>query len=473
MTSAIDLENQVYIDRLCRLLEDDLDFHDQDSGYASHNIHSFPAKFPPQLPRKFIQALTLPGETVLDPMMGSGTTVLEAFLLGRRGIGFDIDPLAVMLARAKVSPISYHDAVIWTRKIISNAKESFLSRERALYDEMDRMWDEETRDFVNYWFCREVQLALTALVVEINRIQDDSLRNFFRTILSSIIITKSGGVSLALDLAHTRPHRVDRAIDWNGCLLEIDISRRSERRKLSKKIRSPFDEFEKKCIQNLKSMSENGLNSDQLSIGCLSEWEMMRIQPDISTCDAKSLPLNNECVDVIITSPPYASHAIDYMRAHKFSLVWLGYAIRELSETRKRYIGGDALGGYGFESLPEQTSSIIDSLARKDLRKGMVLRRYYSEMKAVLREMFRVLKKGRVAIVVVGGSKLRDQDVEIDVCLSEIGESLGFSVPRIGVRRLDRNRRMMPVGNQIDTKSQIQRRMHKEFVIGFYKPLIG
>lgn len=204
----------------------------------------------------------------------------------------------------------------------------------------------------------------------------------------------------------------------------------------------------------------------------LSDWGSMIIQPDISICDARSLLLDNESVDIIITSPPYASHAIDYMRAHKFSLVWLGYAVQELSKKRKTYIGGDTLEEYRLESLPAYTSSVIARLARTDLRKSKVLRRYYSEMKAVLREMFRVLKKGRVAIVVVGGSKMREQNVEIDVCLSEIGESLGFSVPRIGVRRLDRNRRMMPAGNQIDTKSQIQRRMHEEFVIGFYKPLI-
>ncbi len=86
-----------YQERLATLLSQDLDFHDQDSGYAAHNFHSFPAKFPPQLPRKFIVALTAPGDVVLDPMMGSGTTVLEAFLTGRRGVGFDIDPLALLL----------------------------------------------------------------------------------------------------------------------------------------------------------------------------------------------------------------------------------------------------------------------------------------------------------------------------------------------------------------------------------------
>ena len=56
-----------YKERLLALLVEDLDFHAMDSGYASHNFHAFPAKFPPQLPRKFIAALTDPGDVVLDP----------------------------------------------------------------------------------------------------------------------------------------------------------------------------------------------------------------------------------------------------------------------------------------------------------------------------------------------------------------------------------------------------------------------
>lgn len=68
---------------LATLLDEDLDFHDQASGYASHNFHSFPAKFPPQLPHKFIEGLTKPGDLVLDPMVGSGTTILEAVVARR------------------------------------------------------------------------------------------------------------------------------------------------------------------------------------------------------------------------------------------------------------------------------------------------------------------------------------------------------------------------------------------------------
>ncbi len=64
-------------ERLAALLEGDLNFHGENSRYASHDLHSFAAKFPPQLPRAFIRGLTNIGDVVLDPMMGSGTTPLS------------------------------------------------------------------------------------------------------------------------------------------------------------------------------------------------------------------------------------------------------------------------------------------------------------------------------------------------------------------------------------------------------------
>jgi hypothetical protein len=73
--------------KLSALLEGDLNFHGENGNYASHAVHAFAAKFPPQLPRAFIRGLTAPGDFVLDPMMGSGTALVEALLEGRRGIG--------------------------------------------------------------------------------------------------------------------------------------------------------------------------------------------------------------------------------------------------------------------------------------------------------------------------------------------------------------------------------------------------
>ena len=87
-----------------------------------------------------------------------------------------------------------------------------------------------------------------------------------------------------------------------------------------------------------------------------------------------------------------------------------------------------------------------------------------------LREMYRVLKPDKAAIVVIGNSIMRGENTKMKNCFVEIGKKIGFEVPFIGIRKLDRNKRMLPVGNNLDLESQIQQRMHEEYVIGFYKP---
>ncbi len=73
---------------------------------AAHSLHeiSYRACFKPQLPRFFIQRLTVPGDPVYDPFMGRGTTLLEAALMGRRPIGCDVNPLSAILLRPRLEP---------------------------------------------------------------------------------------------------------------------------------------------------------------------------------------------------------------------------------------------------------------------------------------------------------------------------------------------------------------------------------
>ncbi len=73
---------------------------------AAHSLHevSYRACFKPQLPRFFIDRLTRPGDTVYDPFMGRGTTLLEAALLGRVAIGCDVNPLSKVLVEPRLQP---------------------------------------------------------------------------------------------------------------------------------------------------------------------------------------------------------------------------------------------------------------------------------------------------------------------------------------------------------------------------------
>lgn len=416
-------------DRLVDLLDGDLNFHSQDSSYASHDLHAFAAKFPPQLPGVFIKALTAPGDVVLDPMMGSGTTVVEAFLQARKAIGVDIDPLAVRLCHVKTTPLDTNKVSILGAKLLARAHQ-LLSDSQAIAQALEDRFGRKTRDFVNYWFLPTTQRELMALILAIESMPDGATRDFFELTFSSIIVTKSGGVSMARDLAHTRPH-LDK----------------------TKVPRNALEQFEKRLSKNLSSIA-------QLQGGRGTAY--------VHRGDARSLPLADQSVALIVTSPPYAN-AIDYMRAHKFSLVWFGEQIGRLSELRATYIGSERVGGMGYVALPNRAEAMVQRLSAKDRKKASVLRKYFSEMREAIAEMYRVLRPNSAAIVVVGTSTMRGINVETHLCLTDIAAAVGFDVVGIPARQLDRNRRMMPARLGRKTDSMIEQRIHEEYVIGLWK----
>jgi len=85
-------------------IEFDLDSF-KDKSYLTHNFHSYPAKFVPQIPRIVIEKLSKPGDIVLDPFCGSGTTLVEAKLTGRHSIGLDINPISILSSKCKTTPL--------------------------------------------------------------------------------------------------------------------------------------------------------------------------------------------------------------------------------------------------------------------------------------------------------------------------------------------------------------------------------
>lgn len=412
------------------LLEVELDFHGEDDGFASHNLHAFAAKFPPQLPRAFIRGLTDPGDTVLDPMMGSGTAVLEAILQGRRGVGLDIDPLALRLSRAKTTPLNIDHLRNCAQDVLARAL-ALLSEPEHIKRELESRFDGRTKAFIDYWFFPSTQRELLALVLAIGEIADLRARHFLELTFSSVVITKSGGVSRARDLAHTRPH-LDKA----------------------KTTKSPLEQFSLRFRKNLSSIAE------------LTQSESRAIT---FAGDARAMPIADEVIDLIVTSPPYAN-AIDYMRAHKFSLVWLGKRVEGLSELRGKYIGSERVGTPDREPLPDSLEAILQRLSACDGRKAAVLRKYFLEMKLVFAEAHRVLRKGAPAIFVVGPSTMRGLEIPTHRCLADLANQLGFDLVGTARRELDRNRRMMPSRADAKQKSTIERRIHKEYVLGLLKP---
>jgi DNA modification methylase len=415
-------------DQIVKLLQADLGFHASGGGHARHGFHAFAAKFPPQLPAWFIEGLTEPGDVVFDPFLGSGTTVLEAMRLNRRAMGIDIDPLAILMSRVKTFPLNPVQVSVMGKAIVNQARVDQLHPEHLLQHLDSRFFDKKDRDFIEYWFLPSTILELEALMEGIEAIEEDMYREFFLVVFSSIIVTKSGGVSMARDLAHSRPHRVADKVP-----------------------KSAIESFEKRLAKLNPAL--NPVDA------AFSPW--------IQQGDIRQIHLAENSVDLIVTSPPYAN-AIDYVRANKFSLVWMGNSLRDLAVLRSNYIGTETHKLFDWDIFPVPVQEILNALSLKDRDKSGLLGRYFSDMRQAMARMYQTLKPGKYALIVVGTSTMRGLDVETPQSLALIAQDLGYQLYDVVERSLDRNRRMMPT-RWGAKQTSIEQRMHSEHVIALMK----
>ncbi|MGI0055735.1 MAG: DNA methyltransferase [Thermoplasmata archaeon] len=406
----------------------------------THAIHSFAARFPPRLPRHFINELSAPGDTVLDPMMGSGTTILEAALSGRVGVGFDIDPLAVLITQVKTSPCDPAEVERIGAEVLRKSADDFrgLRADRNLRTDRLADYGEEARAFFDYWFNQETVTELLAILGQIRTVKEPTVRNALLVAFSSMVITKSAGVTLARDIAHTRPHK------WAG-----------------KEPASAFDLFPKTVRKLAAGLSELTVEIQRIN----GRWTTPKLQQG----DARHLPLPDNSVDLVVTSPPYAT-ALDYMRANKFTLSWLGYPMADLTRLRGSYIGTESRPDPS-ESVPRMTSleMLLLKIAEVNKARSRVVGAYFSSMLRTFSELHRVMKPGAHAIVVIGPSGYKGIEIPTHLLLADGAAMTGFSVTGVKEREIDRNGRQMPM-TFFSAKQGIEARIHTEFILGFVKP---
>jgi hypothetical protein len=138
---------------------------------------------------------------------------------------------------------------------------------------------EEDKAFIDFWFPKRSQTELEALATAIQDEQDPTVQDFLWTVFSSLIVAKSAGVSYALDLAHSRPHRdLDKPMLWP---LEIWPSR-----------------FERALKRLQFPLGSEPYGRAEVRLG-----------------DARRLDVQDATVDLVLTSPPYLSASRDCRQA--------------------------------------------------------------------------------------------------------------------------------------------------------------
>ena len=391
------------------------------SALGRPSVHPFPARMAPELALKELARLRK-GAVVLDPMAGSGTVVALAQSRGLRAIGFDVDPLAVLMAS------------VWTRAVdkarVRSAAVRALARARqrmmvcAVADAYPARADTETKAFVRYWFDGYARRQLASLATAIDALRDEAVRNVLWCAFSRLIIAKQAGASRAMDLSHSRPHRA-----------------------FERAPRKPFGEFMAAV--------------EKVLAGCLDADDAhASVTASVCLGDVRSLRVMARSVDLVFTSPPYLN-AIDYLRCSKFSLVWMGYSIAELRRIRSESIGSYAAG---------ECDAALEALARRECdwdglspRAQGILARYLTDTERSLKAIKRVLAPLGRAVYVVGENCIEGVYVPTGSLIRAIAKMVGLRAVRGRVRPLPASRRYMPPPRA--EGGMLDRRMNQEVIV--------
>lgn len=393
-------------------------------------IHPFPARMAPGI------ALDALGErnapiTVLDPMAGSGTVLAVARANGHRAIGFDIDPLAVLLSN------------VWTRTTDADAVYDkaieVLNRAKSLFctlsyrDAYPIGSNNDTRKFIRFWFDNYARKQLAALSICIRRVRSKAIRNALWCGFSRLIITKTAGASLAMDLSHSRPHK-----SYTSAPVK------------------PFSQF----VSAVERVVSNCPQKGSSPVGPMTI---------VKHGDARNMPIATESIDLVLTSPPYLN-AIDYMRCSKFTLIWMGYSISQVRDIR-----GDSVGAETASREAMEASWVLELLASMDLKPKLsarntnILARYAMDMDKALAEVARVLKDRGQAVYVVGDSTVRGTFVRNSTIVSSVAQRHGLVLEKKWSRDLPASRRYMPPPKTTAEQTSIENRMRHEVILAFTK----
>ena len=392
-------------------------------------VHPFPARMAPSIVWDKLPD-SEPPLRILDPMAGSGTTLTIAKSKGHIAYGVDRDPLAVNIARTWCANIDEDMLRTKANDVLVRAQKTYKKlRSKNAYPVGA---DEKTKKFVRFWFDLKNRKQLAALSKHISLIRSESLRIFLWTAFSRMIITKKVGVSLAMDISHSRPHKV------------YDVA--------------PVTPFELFLISVEKVIKGNPFTKKA------GEFP----ETNISCGDSRSMEYEDNFFDMVITSPPYLN-AIDYLRGHKLSLVWMRHSIEKIRELRSTNIGAEVR-----EELPDQ-QHIIEALKVagkvKQLpsrQKGFLIR-YIVDMDKVCSEIARVLKPGGKVIYVIGDCTTKGVFVSNSRAIKYLSEYHGFELVNREERLLPENRRYLPPPTNNNAGSQLQSRMRKEIIITMRK----
>lgn len=339
----------------------DFNFTNADTTYLTHSLHPYPAKFPPQLPHTIIKNFAPENATILDPFCGSGTTLVEARLLGLNAIGVDVNALSILLSKVKATPLTSQEQIQ-----IKSFLETLSTENQNWKQTRPSSIIVKQIEGLDHWFQHNVAQELTHILNLIAQEENPNVSDFLKIVLSAIIVRVSNQES------DTRFAAKNKNIPDNFT----------------------FEAFLFKAQEYLVRITEYSNKVDNNNT------------LQLYNTDSRNLSMIDEnSIDMIITSPPYAN-TYDYYLYHKFRKRWLDLDVKfaqynEIGSRRE------------YSSLKKPASQWTDDLVK------------------CFKEMYRLLKPNALAFIVIGDSVIKKELIKIDEVISNFAPNLGFQIANI------------------------------------------
>ncbi len=398
--------------------------------WGPHGYHRYPAKFIPQLVHGLIASYSVCGNLIGDPFVGSGTTGVEALRLGRHFWGGDVNEVALLMSRAKCTPLDPATLEAFWRYLsnllerVPRAERRYLTAdERAAITIIDVAHASRAERFA-YWFPTPHRTSLEHILQAILTLRDESCRTLFLCGFSNIL---------------------------KRCSIWLSGSTKVQK-DLNKLLVDPVDEFRRQCRDMLK---RNTLYWNCLLADGVEPWALPQ-KWDIQQYDARHLPMLDATFDLLVTSPPYAT-CYEYKEIHQLTQLWFErYKLVHTYDTQECWIGSKALShrtqnqdGMACDAFTTSTGSSIADGALADLAQlgvGSItqsvrhevraLRHYFQDMSLALAEFARVIIPGKYVILIIGDSYRRGIPIPTSQAMCEMAQNVGLELERRIVRQI-------------------------------------
>lgn len=396
------------------------DFKEYPTKIYTHGFHMYPAMFIPQVARKLITEFSNEGEIVGDIFCGSGTTMVESSLLKRNSIGIELNPLAVLIARVKTTPID--------PRTLTDKLKSIVDRYRHL-----KTAPAPSFSNVEFWFGKKTIHDLSRLRQAIREVPEENIRDFFLVCLSEVVRVVS----------FTRHN-------------EFKLFRAPN--KLTDGFKpEALNEFVATCERNILSMKEY--------VRDRSPQAHARIIMGDSTAD-NGIP--RDSIDFIITSPPYGDSrtTVAYGQFSRLSSQWLDLLPPNIKDLDKELMGGKNNVDIDAPIL-EQSETLrfaVAAIGDKDRERAKDVIGFYADLHKALQRAREILKPQKYFCLIVGNRTVKEIVLKTDAILCEMGEKMGF-VPRGIFYRNIPNKRMPLKNSPTNEPGRTGYTMHREAIV--------